>query len=203
MSFCRSLTTVAFAAGVTLAAQPAAARAQHDGGGATPKHVAPREASQFDFLVGQWDVVAKPLVTGLARIHGTPKILGTWKGWKSLDGWGVTDELRLVDASGNPRTFGAAVRLYDAANKRWMVQAFEVYRAIASSATGEWKDGTMVLAGRGTDADGKPTMIRTTFSKITATSFTMQQDRSTDDGRTWTEATLTIEAKKVAAVAPR
>jgi hypothetical protein len=31
----------------------------------------------------------------------------------------------------------------------------------------------------------------------------MQQDRSYDAGRTWTEGFLKIEAKRVAAVAPR
>jgi hypothetical protein len=31
----------------------------------------------------------------------------------------------------------------------------------------------------------------------------MQQDRSTDSGQTWDEATLVIEAKRVAAAAPR
>jgi hypothetical protein len=31
----------------------------------------------------------------------------------------------------------------------------------------------------------------------------MQQDRSLDDGKTWTEAVLRIDAKRVATTAPR
>ena len=46
---------------------------------------APREAEQFAFLVGHWEVTVTPKVSSLAaRIHGSPTYLGTWKAWPAL-----------------------------------------------------------------------------------------------------------------------
>ncbi len=44
-------------------------------------------------------------------------------------------------------------------------------------------------------------MTRTRYYDITADAFRMQQDRSTDNGKTWEEGVLTIDAKRVAASA--
>jgi hypothetical protein len=61
----------------------------------------------------------------------------------------------------------------------------------------------MTQSGQGTDAEGKPYLTRTRFTEIGPTSFRMQLDRSADGGKTWDEGVLKIEAKRVAAVAPR
>jgi hypothetical protein len=178
--------------------------AQHTvAGGTPPSRTAPREATQFDFLVGQWELDVRVPATGLAqRIHGTPRILGTWKAWRAFDGWGIEDEMRLMDASGNPMNLLHGLRVYDAAAHGWSCTGLDVYRARFTSSTAEWGDGTMTLTGRGTDAEGRAQVTRTRFSDITPTSFKWRQERSTDDGRTWTEA-LRLEAKRVAATAPR
>src|SRR4051812_8219158 len=95
------------------------AGAQH-GGAAAPMRTAPTEAKQFAFLIGEFDLVVKPAASGLAqKIHGVPKMVGTWKGWRALDGFGVEDELRITDASGNPRVLAHAVRYYDATAHHW------------------------------------------------------------------------------------
>lgn len=162
-----------------------------------PVHVAPAEAKQFDFLLGEWEVVVRPKTSGLAqRIHGAPRILGTWKAWSALDGWGIEDDLKLMDGSGNPTSLNHAVRVYDAAARRWTLTSLDVYRGRFSTATGEWRDGEMVLTSRGTDQEGKAYVTRTRYYGITPTGFKFQQDRSYDDGRTWDEAVLRIEAKR-------
>jgi hypothetical protein len=61
----------------------------------------------------------------------------------------------------------------------------------------------MNQSSSGTDAEGKAYMARTRVYDITPNSFKWQQDRSTDGGRTWTEGTLRIEAKRVSATANR
>jgi len=183
---------------------PCIAGAQHAPGAAAPSsNVAPQEATQFDFLVGQWDLVVKPTVNTLAaKIHGVPKMLGTWKAWRALDGWGVEDELRITDAAGNPRSLAHAVRFYDATNKRWRTSTLDVYRGVFSNSTAEWKAGTMTATGAGSDAEGKAYVSRTRYTDITPTSFKFRQERSYDSGASWDE-TLQIEAKRVAATAPR
>ena len=72
-----------------IALPPTALYAQH--GGASPSIATPpREATQFDFLIGQWDLVAKPAATTLAmRIHGAPRFVGSWKAWRAFDGFGI------------------------------------------------------------------------------------------------------------------
>lgn len=180
---------------------PGAVAAQHAPAprstSAAPVHVAPAEAKQFDFLVGEWEVVVRPKASGLVqRIHGAPRILGTWKAWRALDGWGIEDELKLMDGSGNPTSLNHAVRVYDAAAKRWNQTWLDVYRGRFTTATAEWRNGEMVLSSRGTDQEGEPFVTRTRYYDITATSFKFQQDRSYDDGRTWDEAVLRIEAKR-------
>jgi hypothetical protein len=61
----------------------------------------------------------------------------------------------------------------------------------------------MNQSSRGTDEQGKAYLTRTRFYDITPTSFRFRQDRSSDEGKTWTEGILAIEAKRVAASAPR
>jgi hypothetical protein len=190
-------------ASVVLLAFPSITVAQHGGGAEPTSNVAPQEATQFDFLVGQWDLIVKPTVNTLAaKIHGAPKMLGTWKAWRALDGWGVEDELRITDAAGNPRSLSHAVRFYDATSRRWRTSGLEVYRGVFSNSTAEWKAGTMTTMGAGTDGDGKAYVSRTRYTDITGTSFKFRQERSYDSGTTW-EETLQIEAKRVAAAAPR
>jgi hypothetical protein len=183
---------------------PATPAAGQPGGGAAPARPAPAEATQFDFLVGQWELVVRPKQTSLAaRLHGSPKLIGNWKAWRALDGWGIEDELRIVDGSGNPMSLAHSVRAFDPTAKRWTQSTLDVFRSRFSVASAEWRNGQLEIAGRGTDPEGRPYLTRTRFFEITANGFRWQQDRSVDDGKTWDEGVLRIEAKRVAAAAPR
>jgi hypothetical protein len=195
----RIATTAALLVPSLLSAQHATAS------GAGRPSVAPaKEASQFDFLIGQWELVVTPKVNTLAaKIHGAPTFLGVWKAWRAVDGFGIEDEMRITDRSGNPSALGQTLRVYSANERRWILTAVDAYRGKASSASGEWKGSEMVLIGQGTSEEGKPTQTRTRFFDITPSSFRYQQDRSSDGGRSWDEGVLKITAKRVAAVAPR
>lgn len=167
----------------------------------------PPEAAQFDFLVGHWELEVAPKVNGfVAMIHGTPKLVGSWKAWRAFDGHGVDDELRILDASGNPRSLSHSQRIFDAKTKRWLVSGLDVYRARFGSSSGNWQGGQggeMRLEGSGQNAEGKPVLTRTRFFEIGADRFKMRQDRSTDNGASWEEGTLTIVAKRAAKKAVR
>ncbi len=195
----RSLTIL------TLAAAPLLA--QHGGGGAAPARpstTAPKEAEQLQFLVGQWELTVMPKVNSLAAtIHGQPKLLGTWKAWRAFDGFGIEDELRIVDGSGNPNALSHSMRVYDAAQGRWTQTTVDVYRGRFTSATGQFANGEYTVRSAGRDAEGKPYVQRVRFYDITRDSFKYQADRSEDGERTWQTAVLRIEAKRVAAAAPR
>jgi hypothetical protein len=178
------------------------ALAQH--GPAQPaQRTVPAEARQYAFLIGQFDLTVKPQVSGLAaKLHGVPKMVGTWKGWRALDGFGIQDELRITDESGNPRLLSNATRYYDSVQRKWVSSTIDVYRGVFTSSTAEWRDNVMIATSRGTDAEGKAYLSRTTYSDITPTSFKFRQERSLDDGKSWKE-NLSIDAKRVAATASR
>lgn len=190
---------------LALLVMPSALRAQHTRAAASmPSSAAPREAAQFDFLVGEWEISVRPQATGLAqRIHGVPRLAGTWKARRGLDNWGIEDEMRIVDGSGNPMSLAHTVRVFDAGARRWSQTTLDVYRGRFTAGTAEWTNGEMVLSSRGTDQEGRAYLNRTRFYEITPTSFKWQQDRSFDEGRTWTEAVLRIEARRTAAAATR
>ena len=182
---------------------PAASHAQHGGSQPSIVTTAPKEASQFNFLVGQWALDVKPAANTLAqRIHGTPKLRGTWKAWRALDGFGVEDELRITDASGNPMSLTHAVRFYDGTARRWRSSTIDVYRGVFTSSTAEVRGNQIVVSSQGTGSDGKPYLSRGTYSDITPGGFTFKSERSTDNGKSW-NSNLTIEAKRVSAAASR
>jgi hypothetical protein len=185
------------AAAVVAPLLPLEARAQH-GDNAPLVTRAPREASQYDFLIGQWEVVVTPRASGLAqRIHGVPRLRGSWKATRGLDGWGIEDELHIADASGNPRAFTHFVRLYDPTQKRWIVSAVDVYRQQMTQSTAQWLGSEMVSQHDATDASGTRAASRVRITAITPTSFHYQQDRSPDGGKTWDEGLLVMDAKRV------
>lgn len=200
----RLISSIAVAALVS-AAVPSTVKAQHAGGSATRVlSVAPAEAEQFAFLVGRWEVKVTPKATTLAtRIHGVPKLTGVWKAWRAVDGFGIEDELRIVDGSGNPNSLSHTMRVYAAAQGKWTQTAIDVYRVRWTTATGEWKDGAMQLRSAGRDAEGNAYVQRVRFYDITPTTFKYQADRSMDGERTWETAVLRMEATRVAATAPR
>jgi len=166
--------------------------------------VAPSEVAQFDFLIGQWDIEVTPKVNGLvAMIHGTPHLFGSWKAWRAFDGFGVDDEVRVVDGGGNPVNLSRALRVYDAKAHRWAVETLDVYAARFSAATAQWQGGEMHGTSSGSMPDGKAYLSRTRFYEIAPDHFKMSQDRSYDKGASWDEGAITISARRVAAKAPR
>jgi hypothetical protein len=162
---------------------------------------APAEAKQFDFLLGQWELEVHPKVSGLvALIHGTPRLVGTWRAWRAAPGPGIEDETRIVDASGNPISLSRAQRVYVAAEGLWNISGHDVTRGRTSDAKGRWQDGEMHVDSHFTDGGAK-ILTHTRFYGITADAFHVQQDRSTDNGQTWEKGSLTIDAKRLAATA--
>ena len=129
--------------------------------------------------------------------------MGTWKAWRAFDGWGVEDELRIMDASGNPASLTHAMRFYSAEGKEWSQTQLDVYRGRYIASTARWDGRAMVSQSSSTDADGRPILVRARFHSLSGGAFKWQQDRSTDNGRTWDEGVLRIEAKRAAATAPR
>lgn len=187
---------------LSLAVSPLSA--QHAGGSASTIVTPPAEARQFDFLIGQWELDVRPAVAGLAaRIHGAPKFSGSWKAWRAFDGWGIEDELRILDTRGNLRSMAHSLRVYDQTASRWSQTTLDVLRTRFNPASATWNGKEMVSSAPATDADGKAHLVRVRFFEITATGFRYEQARSYDNGKTWDDPVLKIAAKRTAAAAAR
>jgi hypothetical protein len=181
-----------------LALIPLGLPAQHSIGATSVGTRAPHEATQYDFLVGEWALSVTPKVSGLvARIHGVPRLHGTWKGSRALDGWGVADELRIVDESGNPIAYTHFVRIYDATARHWIVTAIEVYHQRVTTSIAQWLGNEMSTVADGVDPEGKPYRSRTHITDISAAGFHYSQDISHDGGATWEEGHLVMDARRV------
>ena len=172
------------------------ASAQHAGGAANLTVSAPKEVSQLDFMIGDWDLdVEVPATTFAAKIHGMPKLVGTWRARKALDGWGIEDDMKITDVAGNPKSMSHAVRYFDRNTRKWAISGLDVYRGKFSTSTGEWRGSELHLSGSGKDANGKPQMIRTRVYDISQTGFKFRQEKSDDGGKTWKE-NISIEARR-------
>ena len=183
--------------GVASLLLPLAATAQHGDGGAAPPVAAPREASQFDFLIGEWNLDVRPQVSSIAAlVHGVPKLKGTWKAARAFDGFGIQDELRITESNGTARSLSQCMRVYDASAQRWSQTTLDVYRARFIAGTATWSNGVMTATAPGKDADGKAVVGRARFSDISPKGFKFTQDRSYDGGTTWKDPTLLITARR-------
>jgi hypothetical protein len=157
---------------------------------------------QFDFLLGQWELDVHVKTSGLvAMIHGTPQLSGTWKAWRAIDGRAIEDELRIVDASGNPLTLDRALRFYSPDDKHWKMVGIDLHHNRSYESVGQFQDGEMRVEGHSTTSQDKQTLNRTRYTGITADAFHLLQERSTDGGATWEQTGVSIDAKRIAAVA--
>lgn len=189
----RSFIAVVLIASIVISTPSAA---QHAGAAASLTVSAPKEVSQLDFLVGDWDLdVAVPATTLAAKIHGMPKLVGTWRVRKALDGWGLEDDMKITDVAGNPKSMSHNVRYFDRNTRRWAISGLDVYRGKFSTSTGEWRGSEMHLSGSGKDANGNTQMIRTRIYDIRQAGFKFKQEKSDDRGKTWKE-NISIEARR-------
>lgn len=169
---------------------------------APPVEAQAAESHQFDFLLGQFELEVTPKINSVvAMIHGTPKLVGTWKAWKVFDGRGIEDELRIVDANGNPVLMSRSLRIYIAADQRWRITGADGYRGRVNDGTARFRDGTMTSEGRILEAQEKVVQTRSRYVDVGPTGFTLVQDRSEDGGKTWEEGSVTIKATRTAATA--
>ena len=178
---------------VVLAALASTARGQHP---------IPPEVSQFAFLVGQWELTAKPPAKSFAeKIHGVRSLSGTWRASRALDGLGIDDEMRIVDPQGNPHLVVHSLRMYDASAKRWQSATFDVFGLGLLPMSGAWDGKELTVTSNALGADKKG-LLRCRFHDIAPNTFAFTEDRSADGGATWTEL-FTVEAKRVTTGASR
>ncbi len=129
------------------------------------------ESRQFDFWIGEWTV------TSGGQVVGSNTITPIMDGCVLQENW--------VGASGNK---GSSFNYYNPNTKKW--NQYWVYQngTPLPLLVGGYKDGKMVLTGRGTARDGKPVLHRITWHNNGDGTVRQHWQTSKDEGKSWSTA---------------
>ena len=127
------------------------------------------EYRQFDFWVGEWDVLNPQGQT--AGTNSVQLILG--------------DCVVFENWTGARGGHGKSFNVYHAATGKWR-QTWVDNSGGMLELSGDYKDNQMRLTGETKGRDGKLTLERLTFTKISVDRVRQFWEQSTDGGKTWT-----------------
>jgi len=150
-----------------LSANPASGQESTE---STPKErpAPPAEARQFDFWLGEWDVV-----------DPSGKQVGTNLITSVLDGFGIKERW-----TGDGGMVGMSLNSYDAGRKRWH-QTWVDNTGGFLLLEGEFTEGSMVLSGARTTAKGSDVLDRITWTPLKSGDVRQAWEVSSDAGESW------------------
>ncbi len=160
-----------------------------------PNANAPGQLSAFAFLIGKWNCG----VTLKQEDGSSSQLQATWEGRYILDGYVIADEYKMFDASGNLLMLGMNYRAYNSETNSWNMKWLKAL-------SGTWLElGPQKLGGVNISdssiifkAEFKPGELhRIKFSNISEEHFTWSVDISTDNGQTWKDSVMNIQANRV------
>jgi hypothetical protein len=140
-------------------------------------------ARDFDFWMGRWDVHNRYLRTRLAGSDDWDEFASTSVARPLLDGIGNEDEFR-TDYDGG--FIGMSFRFYDPELDRWAIYWADTRRpgVLDPPVFGSFDGDVGVFQGAAA-FEGRPIVMRFTWSEITTPTPRWEQAFSDDDGRTW------------------
>lgn len=137
-------------------------------------------AGLFESLVGSWALeFAGESIDGVAATtHGTMTM------GRVLDGRAVQDVWIMPhpDPAEPPLFHGTTVRFYDPTITAWRSTWVEPVHGHVITFIGRANEGDIVLS-----STNRPQPVRWTFTNIRHGSFTWLGERTSDEGRTWTQ----------------
>lgn len=134
----------------------------------------PAALAEFDFVIGDWDVVITWTPPNAEPLTYKAK----WHNHWIVDGLVVMQEWR------GPYLTGTEIRSWDRRQKKWTGRNVYV-NGIWHETTAEFKDGKMIVIIENAEDRNGPFKNRETYHEITDDSFKMYSDRSYDGGQTW------------------
>lgn len=136
----------------------------------------------FDFLIGDWNMINRRLRTVLANCDDWYEFPSTLTCRHMLDGVANVDEMRAPTQGFN----GMSVRTFDVERREWSIYWINDRRGRLElpPVVGVFTAGVGVFTCDDTH-EGRPIRVRYTWSEITATSARWDQAFSTDGGETW------------------
>ncbi len=129
----------------------------------TPEH------RQFDFWIGEWDVV-----TPAGQPAGVNRITSILNGCVLLEDWSGAQGLR-----------GQSHNIYDGRTKQWHQTWVDAQGNLLQLDGRLAEDGVMVLEGEQTAPDGDPVLHRVTWTSHSPDELRQHWQMSRDRGATW------------------
>jgi BNR/Asp-box repeat protein len=141
-----------------------------------------RTSTDFDFLVGSWDVEHHRLVKPLTGSDEWETVTGSTATARTyLDGACSIDEIAVPDRGWS----GMSIRLYSPETGQWSIWWVASRDGrIGPPVHGRWENGSCRLIGED-QHEGTPVLVTYEWSGITADSARWQQAYSADGGETW------------------
>jgi hypothetical protein len=140
-------------------------------------------ARDFDFWMGRWTSRHRRLRERLAGCDEWDEFEATIVARPILDGLGNEEEFRTDYAGG---FVGMAFRFFDPAKKVWSIYWTDSRRSgeLDPPVLGNFSGDTGVFEGRDT-FEGRPILVRYTWSRVTTPSPHWEQAFSEDGGANW------------------
>ncbi len=148
---------------------------------------APLETAQLNFLIGEWDCIQKvKLADGSFRDQ-----TALWKAYYSLNGFAIQDEWY-----GSGGYQGSTWRSYDPNSQQWVMTYMQANSSTHWLMRGQFRDGEFHAEFNGETPAGQTFRQRIRFYNIAEDRFSWAADRTFDEGKTWIEDVMLIEAKR-------
>jgi hypothetical protein len=142
----------------------------------------------FDYLLGDWEFIANNQQWGKAH--------GVWSAVRLAEGQ-ILDEYRIVGDKGETYYVTTTLRAWNATLERWELVGMDSGNGLQDIGTAKKVGSEMHLEQRLGVMSKEPSLWRIRYYDIQPTRFSWTADRSTDEGRTWTKAFHTIEARRL------
>jgi hypothetical protein len=149
-----------------------------------PAPTANTGSHDFDFEIGSWAVKNSRLLHPLTDSATWIRFDGTSEGRKVWNGRAVLLELESDPPSGHSQ--GLALRTWDPQARQWNVTfAGSRTGVLSPPAIGGFKGGRGEFYNLERLDNGRTVLARSVISRITPTSYRLEQAYSADGGRTW------------------
>jgi len=149
---------------------------------------APEELSQFDFLIGDWNIEIDFRQPDGA-IQTYPAI---WHNHWMVNGILLAQEWR------GPFATGVEFKRYNKQKGMWEGrQTYNFKPGWSTSIAVKEEDKMIVTHGESTDQAGRVFILRETYHDMTENSFKMFAQRSYDNGKTWSEWAFKMVCNRV------
>ncbi len=146
----------------------------------------------FDFQTGQWHIHNERLVKRLQGCTEWEIFEATLNARLLPGGLGNIDEY-LTDHW--PGFVGVSLRIYNRQTGKWSIYwASNQIGTLEPPVVGSFVNGVGIFEGR-QELDGRPILVRFTWSNITKTSARWEQDFSPDDGQTWEKNWIMVHTR--------